>query len=131
LSFIAGKKGNFILRVYAGKTSNRDWAVWAEARIETKPLPDLVITDIWESGGLIHYRVKNVGDAPTTPAGMPTKSFCNCLSIDGKQVAKRCITQLLQPGQEVEGVFDYAWQPTLGEHVSKCLRRLRAEHRRV
>jgi hypothetical protein len=78
-----------------------------------------VITDIWESGGLIHYRAKNVGDAPTTPAGMPTKSFCNCLSIDGKQVAKHCITQLLQPGQEVEGVFDYAWQPTPGEHAVK------------
>jgi len=119
LSFIAGKKGNFILYVNAYNTSNRDWAVWAEARIETKPLPDLVITDVWESGGLIHYRVKNVGDAPTTPAGMPTKSFCNCLSIDGKQVAKHCITQLLQPGQEVEGVFDYVWQPTPGEHVVK------------
>jgi len=119
LSPVAGKKGNFILRVYAGKTSNRDWAVWAEARIETKPLPDLVIIDVWESSGLIHYRVKNVGDAPTTPAGMPAKSFCNCLSIDGKQVAKHCITQVLQPGQEAEGVFDYAWQPTPGEHTVK------------
>ncbi len=119
LGFIAGKKGNFILYVNAYNTSSRDWAVWAEARIEMKPLPDLVITDVWESGGLIHYRVKNVGDTPTTPAGMPTKSFCNCLSIDGKQVAKHCITQVLQPGQEVEGVFDYAWKPTPGEHVIK------------
>ena len=119
LSFIAGKKGNFVLRVYAGKTSNRDWAVWAEAKIETKPLPDLVITDVWESGGLVHYKVKNVGDAPTTPTGMPAKSFCNCLSIDGEQVVKHCITQVLQPGQEVEGVFDYAWKPTPGEHVVK------------
>lgn len=119
LSLIAGKKGNFVLRVYAGKTSNRDWAVWAEAKIETKPLPDLVITDVWESGGLVHYKVKNVGDAPTTPTGMPAKSFCNCLSIDGEQVVKHCITQVLQPGQEVEGVFDYAWKPTPGEHVVK------------
>ncbi|MEM3090199.1 MAG: CARDB domain-containing protein [Candidatus Bathyarchaeia archaeon] len=119
LSFIVGKKGNFVLYVYAGETSNRDWAVWAEARIETKPLADLVITDIWESGGLIHFMVKNVGDGATTPLGMPTKSFWNSLLLDGKQVAKQSIAQVLQPGQEIEGVFDYIWQPTLEEHTVK------------
>jgi len=114
LSSLAGKKGNFILRVYAGKTSERDWAVWAEAKIEAKPLPDLVVTDVWESGGVIRYKVKNIGNAVTA-----TKSFCNCLYVDGKQVAKHCIVQVLQPSQEVEGVFNYAWQPTPGEHVVK------------
>ncbi|MEM3648365.1 MAG: CARDB domain-containing protein, partial [Thermoproteota archaeon] len=117
LSSIAGKKGNFILYVYAGQTSNRDWAVWAEARIEMKPLPDLVITDIWDSDGLIHYKVKNIGDAATTLPGMPTKSFQNCLSVNGQQVAKHAITQVLQPGQEVEGIFDYTWQLAPGEHA--------------
>jgi len=114
LSFLAGKKGSFVLYVYAGKTSDRDWAVWAEARIEAKPLPDLVVTDVWESGGTIHYKVKNVGNAATA-----TKSFCNCLYVDGKQVAKHCLTTVLQPSQEAEGVFDYAWQPTPGEHIVK------------
>ncbi|MBO3754735.1 MAG: hypothetical protein FGF53_07675 [Candidatus Brockarchaeota archaeon] len=117
LGYLAGKTGYFILYVGAGQTSNRDWAVWAEARIETKPLPDLVITDVWESNGLIHYKAKNIGDAATTPPGMPAKSFRNCLSIDGKQVAKHAITQVLKPGEEAEGVFNYAWQPTPGEHI--------------
>jgi hypothetical protein len=110
---VAGKRGNFILYVHALQTSNRDWAVWAEARIETKSKPDLVITDIWESSGLIHYKVKNVGD-DSTKAG-----FCNSLSINGQQVAEHCITRILQPEQEVEGVFDYAWQPASGEYGVK------------
>ncbi|MGB9717348.1 MAG: CARDB domain-containing protein [Thermoproteota archaeon] len=120
LGYLAGKTGYFILYVGAGQTSNRDWAVWAEARIETKPLPDLAITDVWETGGLIHYRVKNIGDAATTSPGMPADSFQNCLSIDGKQVAKHVITRALKPGEEVEGVFDHAWQPAPGEHVIRA-----------
>jgi len=112
LGYLAGKKGNFILYVNAGQTSDRDWAVWAEAKLETKALPDLVITDVWEKDGQIRYKVKNIGEASTS-----AKSFCNCLSVDGKQVAKHCVSQLLQPGQEAEGVFDYAWQPAPGEHV--------------
>jgi hypothetical protein len=112
LGYLAGKKGNFILYVNAGQTSNRDWAVWAEAKLETKALPDLVITDVWEKDGQIRYKVKNIGEASTS-----AKSFCNCLYVDGKQVAKHSITQPLQAGQEAEGVFDYAWQPAPGEHV--------------
>jgi len=114
LSSIAGKSGNFILYVIAGKTSNRDWAVWAEAKIEAILMPDLVITDIWESNSLIHYKIKNVGDAAAL-----SKGFRNCLLIDGKHVTTHVITQTLQPGQEVEGVFDYVWQPAPGEHFVK------------
>ncbi len=114
LDSIAGKKGSFILYVYALKTSNRDWAVWTEARIEAKSKPDLVVTDIWESGSLIHYKVKNIGNAPTT-----AKSFCNSLSVDGTLVAEHCVAQVLQPGQEVEGVFNYAWQSVSGEYDMK------------
>ncbi|MBS7613246.1 PEGA domain-containing protein [Candidatus Bathyarchaeota archaeon] len=40
LAFLAGKTGYFILRVDAGKSSGQDWAVWAEARIETTILQD-------------------------------------------------------------------------------------------
>ncbi|MEM3665708.1 MAG: hypothetical protein QW222_01345 [Candidatus Bathyarchaeia archaeon] len=40
LAFLTGKTGYFILRVDAGKSSGQDWAVWAEARIETTALPD-------------------------------------------------------------------------------------------
>lgn len=112
LGYLAGKKGNFILYVNAGQTSNRDWAIWAEARVETKALPDLVITDIWEKDNLIHYKVKNVGGAATS-----AKSFCNSLSVDEKQVAKHYINQVLQAGEEVEGAFDYTWQPAPGEHA--------------
>jgi len=46
LDYLAGKKGNFIIYVNAGQTSGRDWAVWAEARVETKALPDLVIAEV-------------------------------------------------------------------------------------
>ena len=112
LSYLAGKKGTFILYVNAGQSSGRDWAVWAEARIEAKALPDLVITDIWENDSQIHYKVKNVGEAATS-----AQSFCDSLSVDGKQVSKHYVTQVLEVGQEVEGAFDYAWQPTPGEHA--------------
>jgi len=33
---LAGRTGSFVLKVLAGETSNRDWAVWAEAKINTR-----------------------------------------------------------------------------------------------
>ncbi|MEM3062476.1 MAG: CARDB domain-containing protein, partial [Nitrososphaerota archaeon] len=112
LSFIAGKKGSFILYVSAGKTSNRDWAVWAEAKIETIPLPDLIITDIWQKDNRIYYKIKNIGDANAA-------YFFNVLFIDDKNVAKDYINTIIEPGKEIERYFDYDWHATLPKHVIK------------
>jgi hypothetical protein len=37
LGSVAGRTGNFVLYVNAGQSSGRDWAVWAEAKIEIPP----------------------------------------------------------------------------------------------
>jgi len=118
LNFIAGMKGNFILYVNAGQTSNRDWAVWAEAKIETIPLPDLIITDIWQKENRIYYKIKNIGDASVGAVGAPIKFF-NALFIDGKYLAKDYINTIIEPGKEIERYFDYEWRMTLPKHVIK------------
>ncbi|MEM2905509.1 MAG: CARDB domain-containing protein [Candidatus Bathyarchaeia archaeon] len=116
LRFLAGKTGRFILWVNATQSSGQDWAVWAEARIETIPLPDLVITDVWQNGSTICYKVKNVGDANIGSLGALAK-FCNVLFIDGKQVARDDVTLMMTPGQEVERCFSYQWQWTASQHT--------------
>jgi hypothetical protein len=75
LGSLAGRTGHFILYVNAGQSSGRDWAAWAEARIEAPPpppleLPDLVVEEIacdWENHR-IGYTVRNAGEAPA-PSG--------------------------------------------------------------
>ncbi|MEA3313575.1 MAG: CARDB domain-containing protein [Caldisericota bacterium] len=120
LSKYQGKNGNFILYVSAGgKNSAQDWAGWAEAKIlYTKKYPDLVITDLWNKGGVIHYKIKNIGDAPTTPK--TAISFKNSLYLNDKSISQDTITKILNPNEEIEKSFSsYSYQPPQGTHTLK------------
>ena len=120
LSKYQGKNGKFILYVNAGgKNSAQDWAGWAEAEIlYTKKYPDLVITDLWNKSGVIHYKIKNIGDAPTAPK--TPISFTNILYLNNKSVSQDTITQILNPNEEIERSFGiYSYQPPQGTHTLK------------
>jgi len=111
LSQYAGQSGRFILTVRAGKSSGQDWAVWAEAEIESTALPDLTVTDIVLSGSTISYKLKNVGSASVGGQTAPA-SFTNLLMVDGKQVAYDLYTSTLSPGQQVTRSFNYVFKQT-------------------
>lgn len=120
LSEYQGKNGKFILYVSAGgKSSAQDWAGWAEAEIlYTKKYPDLVITDLWNKSGVIHYKIKNIGDAPTAPK--TPISFTNSLYLNNKSISQDTITQILNPNEEIERSFgSYSYQPPQGTHTLK------------
>jgi hypothetical protein len=119
LNYLAGKTGNFILYVNAGQSSGQDWAAWAEAKIEVAApaaLPDLKITDVWNSDGQLCYSIKNIGEGSVGGAGAPI-SFYNVLFIDGERVAEDLVTTPLASGQELERCFDYQWQMTPTQHT--------------
>jgi beta propeller repeat protein len=111
LSQYAGQSGRFILTVRAGKSSGQDWAVWAEAEIESTALPDLTVTDIVLSGNTISYKLKNAGSASVGGQAAPA-SFTNLLMVDGKQVAYDPYTGTLSPGQQVTRSFNYVFKQT-------------------
>ena len=123
LSNFSNKKGNFILKVETGgKSSAQDWACWIEAKIiYEKAQPDLIITDFWNESGVIKYRVKNIGNAPTSGYTTPTP-FTNKLYIDGREVASDTIYQGLNPNQEIESYFkNYTYPlPTKTEILRVC-----------
>lgn len=65
LSNLAGKTGNFVLRVDSGQDSGRDWAAWAEAKIKVAApaaLPDLAVGSIErDPGGKLQVTIENIG----------------------------------------------------------------------
>lgn len=65
LDYLAGKTGSFILYVDAGQDSGRDWAVWAEAKIEVAApavLPDLVVGMIeCDPDNRLSVTIENIG----------------------------------------------------------------------
>jgi len=102
LSSLAGRTGHFILYVNAGQSSGKDWAAWAEARIETvaPELPDLIVTDIWRTDEQIFYSVKNIGDG-STAGGAAQGRFSSSLFIDDEYVTDDIVTESIEPGQEI------------------------------
>jgi len=123
LNNLAGKTGNFILRVNAGQSSGKDWAAWAEAKIEVAAptaLPDLIVEDVWQVNNTIRYKVRNDGQGSVVNPLGGTTPFCNALFIDGELVAKDCVNiHEMLPGQYIDNPFDYYWETTLTQHTIK------------
>jgi|GEM_PF-1680333 len=71
--------------------------------------PDLVITDVWNDGGLICYQVSNIGEA-VAPQGHYTALF-----IDGVEVATDLVDADLAPGERLNRCFGYEWVCTSKE----------------
>lgn len=118
LSQYKGKKGSFILEVSAGKSSTQDWACWVTAKVEyEKPeYPDLIVTDIYihkkTEQYTVFYKVKNVGNVPTSSPNQTPISFTSSLYIDDYYVGGDTISQILNPGTELERfIKDYKHIP--------------------
>ena len=118
LSPLAGKKGNFILYVSAGKLSSQDWVAWVEAKIEVPQLPDLTVTEIWKEGDMIHYKMKNIGDVSIGSSSNPA-TIDSILFVDGGKVATDRYIGTIGVNQEVERSFSYHWEASLSEHTIK------------
>mgnify|MGYP006282814815 FL=1 len=72
---------------------------------QVNPLPDLVVLDIWESGGRVYYTLKNSGTG-TAPGGHATT-----LAVDGKVVDGVMVSTTLKPGGTTTGSFgQYQWK---------------------
>lgn len=78
----------------------RTWATAAR--------PDLIVTGIWETDGIICCELMNHGE------GVARGGFHVALIIDDREVADVFIRQNLQPGQRIDVAFDdYQWLCTL------------------
>ena len=61
--------------------------------------PDLIITDIWTEGSVIHYQIQNIGDAVCAPP------HATILYIDGQYRTKDVVVDSLKPGQRLNLAF--------------------------
>lgn len=67
-------------------------------------LPDLVVTDVWESGGLVYYQIRNTGLANAKSGHTST------LWVDGTQVSADTVTVALTSGQRLTRSFPkFTW----------------------
>ncbi len=66
--------------------------------------PDLVITDVWNDGGIVRYQILNAGDA-YSPSGHDTH-----LRVNGYYAMTDWNLPTLKPGQRADRFFDkYTW----------------------
>ena len=74
-------------------------------------LPDLIVTDIWSDGNLIHCQVQNIGEA------VAYQGWELSLTIDGTLRATSRVPVDLAPRDRWSRAFDYAWQCSGREDV--------------
>jgi parallel beta-helix repeat protein len=67
---------------------------------------DLVITDIWETDGMISYQIHNIGDR-VAPSGHQTGLF-----VDDMYQMSDVVDVPLFPGERLTRVFDWDWECT-------------------
>jgi hypothetical protein len=79
-------------------------------------LPDLVISDIWQNGTTIWYRIQNIGQVSAGSLQVPF-SFYNALFVDGQKVAEDNFNLILAAGQQADRSFSYQWQITPPQDV--------------
>ena len=119
LNYLAGKTGNFILYVNAGQNSGKDWAAWAEAKIETAPpaLPDLIVDGIKcdRENSRIGYVLKNIAE------GTAKGRHSTTLFVDGKEVTHDLVSVDLKPGETHGSWFqEYKWPECHTIEVKVC-----------
>ena len=89
--------GTKYIRVIAenahGTTSGHTWL-----EVVPKPMPDLVVTDLWYEGTTIYYQLLNQGDAEA-PAGHTTQ-----LSVDSTH-ATHLVNRAIPPGKRLTVLF--------------------------
>lgn len=80
-----------------------------QVTIVEAPLPELVVTDLWQDDGAIWYQIANTGQF-TIPAG-----HVSLLTIDGSQVIEDGIKVALTPGETMNRFFPTAYACTDNE----------------
>ena len=74
-----------------------------EVVVQATPLPDLIVTAIWQVSGAIHFQIRNIGQGA---AGFFPQVH---LEIDGAYVTTYYASQGLAPGERLEGYFLAHW----------------------
>jgi len=74
-----------------------------ELTITEAPLPDLIVTDLWQDGGSIWYQIANVGAAPAAA------DHVSLLTVDGVRRSESGIKVDLAPGETLNRSFPFAY----------------------
>jgi hypothetical protein len=82
------------------------------ATLLAQAAPDLVVVDQWETGGTVHFTLKNSG------TGIAKSGHTATLAVDGTLVDAAVVGNPMSPGETYSGAFlQYSWQCTAdGSH---------------
>ena len=96
------KSGNYKFTVRAVSKSSKGIQASQTASISVKEdkKPDLIITNIWNVGTVVHYEIKNIGNARAPACSHTT------LYVNGVSKSKDHVSTLLDPGGSKEGQFN-------------------------
>ena len=75
------------------------------------PLPDLIITDLWQQGEQICLQVQNIG------RGTARSGHTAVLFVDGELRSEMVIDRSLAPGERWDGCFPFTYSCTLPEDL--------------
>jgi len=86
----------------------RGWSAWLVlvcAGVRLLAGPDLVVTDVWNDGGVVHYQVRNIGDKGCASGHVAR------LTVNGFYAMSDWNVPALEPGERLDRVFTkYTWQ---------------------
>ena len=96
------KSGNYKFTVRAVSKSDKGIQASQTASISVKEdkKPDLIITNIWNVGTVVHYEIKNIGN------GRAPKCSYTTLYVDGVSKSEDHVSIPLEPGGSKEGQFN-------------------------
>ena len=109
------KSGNYTFTVRAVSKSDSGIYAFQTASISVNNTkkPDLIITDIWDVGTVVHYEIKNIGNARAPACSHTT------LYVNGVSVSKDHVSTPLEPDESVEGYFDN-YDCTQNDKIKVC-----------
>ncbi|HQG49186.1 MAG TPA: CARDB domain-containing protein, partial [Sedimentisphaerales bacterium] len=83
------------------------------AGLQAQAQPDLIVSDVWEASGWVHFSIGNIGSA-TAKSGHTTG-----LAVDGTAVDSVVVSSAILPGATYHGSFPkYYWKCTAdGSHT--------------
>lgn len=112
LADFAGKKGNFVVMAFGGRTPTMsDVASWSKLLLEVekppKLFPDLIIKDIKTNEGKVSYTIQNIGTG-ITPLLRKGVTYNTRLTLDGREVSIDKLSSQLNPNESMVRTFpDY------------------------
>jgi hypothetical protein len=100
-------------------TALRHWAIvvciclMSAVALQAQAQPDLIVSDLWEASGWVHFSIQNTG-AASAKSGHTTG-----LTVDGTEVDSVVVSSAILPGGTYKGSFPkYFWKCTAdGSHT--------------